>query len=689
MQTDPNIETIIRLWPMIERSDAAGYLEKTENIVRQRHIVETIITRLCRYEGKYLVSAGALADMTKEYRRQRTEFLALPSTMAIKERLDSGSLDVTHIEAEYFANDPKWIIMQERLAKTVQRYVEQKGGTQEIEVRVEAFDTLELNALKLAITTPLLIYNDGPTIPHVLQLAENIATVARIGDEMVDAYIEDLLAAFAKKAPKVELVAHSITAAMFEEHVAFGNALAAIDPAIHMRISHPDTIGFLDVEGDRYRVLRHVVESLDAAQTNGQDAKFLLGIAATQPLQKRAGILRRLVSDDTLHTLISAAKKAQLRPAQLASLVLSADDLTIAAVCRVAQHQRYAALKELALHPELLTGEQSEELISIAREYSSGGIILREYHESLGRGEWQRARILLDIGKARPRDQELKFLRQKLASSPHDLLEEIVGERTPEQRVESLRRYRPGKERPQHRTSRPVREHWYSPIITQLKHAGADEKQLQTFEETCGRLPTDCSDALIQTLEQEPQTIDVVCTDLLKYGRLQSYRVLTLHTDLFSQYLSRIATEKTSEWLKDALYARNPLAALRELLVAKKDRTSPGTLLQTAPSVAERQPRYGRVLVYGGRFREEQITDLRTKVPVPVIVHDETMLNRARGMSMGPGDLVLFYTRHANHTIAHPLVAACKDSGATLRSTDTKNVDRLAQRIGELLYEKK
>ncbi len=341
------------------------------------------------------------------------------------------------------------------------------------------------------------------------------------------------------------------------------------------------------------------------------------------------------------------------------------------------------AAKELILNPSLLfVDANTPELVTLARDYQHGTLIVKRYATVRAEGLDDRAEAVLHVGKLRPNLDDLTEIRKGMRALPEEEVRFVSGCDTIEGIKRLVKRKTTSKkEMPYQRQNLS----WFDLMKKSLVARGATTEELSSLERAHGLLSDNGGKPrfLRNMFRTQPEDLGQLCDHIAAHHGSKTFTLIMQRESLFERYKHGLAIDSKFGENLSGFVARehpNPYAALKEhlpeLSVEEELELEPAYLgEEPKPIPIEEFP--GRVIICGGTFRPRLRQRIEQELPGVVFGPDKKRLKREGVPGLSENDAVLWVVPGSDHNGHDKVKGQCEKSGTIFeisRSDGVKSV---------------
>lgn len=347
------------------------------------------------------------------------------------------------------------------------------------------------------------------------------------------------------------------------------------------------------------------------------------------------------------------------------------------------------AATELILNPSLLfVDPNAPELVTLARDYQHGRLIIQRYATVRNAGLSDRAEAVLHVGKLRPEIGDLTEIRKGMRALPEEGVRFIPECDT----IEEIKRLvkkksTQKKEMPYHRESFS----WFDLMRESLRTKGATTEELALVEKAHKILSNNGGNPrfLRNMFRTQPGDLGQLCEHVITHQENPTFTLVVQRDRLFQRYKYGLATDPDfGENLAGFVvndYA-NPFAALREYLPElplKKAPKKKTTLVEEAPTPMSIEEFPGSIIICGGTFRPKLRKKIERELPGIVFGPDKKRLKKDGVPGLSENDAVLWVVPGSDHSGRDKVKGQCEGQGAIFELSRSDGVRSVVRTIRE------
>ncbi len=348
------------------------------------------------------------------------------------------------------------------------------------------------------------------------------------------------------------------------------------------------------------------------------------------------------------------------------------------------------AAKELILNPSLLfLDDNAVELMTLARDYDHGRLIIERYATVKAEGLDERAEAVLHVGKLRPSRTDLKFIRERMRSLGEHELSNVMGCTSPEKLKDLL------KSKEKKTSQKPIRTEgisWFDLMKKRMAKRGSSDEFIAEVEEAHRTLSdSEGNPRLLRNMfRTQPRNLGDLCRHVKENQGNETFELMMQRDSLFQRYkLGLVAVEDFNERFSEFLSEEhsNPFQALQDYLPCFEDcgvgldKISPAEVCyQELPPLAESS---GRIFLCGGIFRGEAKARLESEFPNLSIIRGRKS-SRVVGLGkLSKNDTVVWIRQHSGHSPYDSVKDKCSRTGAKFLEIESDGLSSVRRFLSE------
>ena len=352
------------------------------------------------------------------------------------------------------------------------------------------------------------------------------------------------------------------------------------------------------------------------------------------------------------------------------------------------------AAKELMLNPSLLfLDDNAVELMTLARDYNQGRLIIERYATVMAEGLHERAEAVLHVGQLRPSRLDLKFIRERMRSLDEQEMGSVVGCKSTEELKDLL------KSKEKNTTQKPSHIEgisWFNLMKKRMNKRGATEENIHSVEEAHELLSDNGGNPrlLRNMFRTQPRNLVDLCSHIKIHSEDETFGVMMQRDALFQRYKLGLATvdgfsENFSEFVSQE--HPNPFQALQGYLpqtetdVSYSDDINEEVVHQETPPLSEST---GKIFLCGGIFRGDAKRKLEEEFP-NLSLHQCNHSGKIYGLgNLSSEDTVVWVRQNSGHNIYHSTKNKCQKSGANFLEVESDGLSSIRRFLTEPLKKK-
>ncbi len=334
------------------------------------------------------------------------------------------------------------------------------------------------------------------------------------------------------------------------------------------------------------------------------------------------------------------------------------------------------AVTELIRNPSLLfLDDNAIELMTLARDYEHGKLIIERYSTVKANGLDERAEAILHVGRLRPSGDDLSFIRKRMRTLPENEIGKIMEYDTVENIKKLLKTQKPSKDQKPIKTE-GVSSH--SLMIKRMIKRGATEESISAVEEAHEILLNHGGNPrlLRNALRTQPRSLGDLCNHISNHQGNETFRLLMKRDSLFQRYKFGLATDPDFAQNFSSFVEQdhsNPFQALQNYLPIfpiNEEVSDNITPLEVEPMrTIEEFP--GKIVICGGKFKMEHKRTILRELPGIIFSPDGDRLKKMGLQGLNENDGVLWIIPGTTHSAHDKVKGQCQRNGAIFELSRT------------------
>lgn len=395
-------------------------------------------------------------------------------------------------------------------------------------------------------------------------------------------------------------------------------------------------------------------------------------------------------SSQSTGALLGNQELSQANPIASYLMVARSNFNILKALQEIASHKSgVPAAKELIRNPSLLfVDENAVELVTIARDYPLGNLIVERYATVKNRGQNARADAILHVGQLRPSIEDLTYIRGRMRTLPEDDIRYISGCDTVEGIKHILRKQSVKK------TQMPTRTEstsWFDLMKKSMAVRGASEEEIVAATKAHKILLGNGGNPrfLRNMFRTQPEDIGELCDDIVIHTGNEVFTPIIQRNPLFQRYKYGLATVPNFRESLANFVAQehpNPYHALQEYLPnlpLVEDATPKNQILEAPPKEMPITEFPGRIFICGGTFGPELRRRITKELPGVIFGPNTKRLKKEGLPGLAKGDGVLWVVPATSHSAHDNVKKQCTKVNALFELSRSDGVSSVVRTIRE------
>ena len=354
------------------------------------------------------------------------------------------------------------------------------------------------------------------------------------------------------------------------------------------------------------------------------------------------------------------------------------------------------AAKELVSNPSLLfIDENAMDLVTLARDYKHGRLIVERYATVKARGLDERAKAVLHVGKLRPNLTDLTYIRDRMRKLPEEEVRFISGCDTIPGIMHLL------KKQPEIKTQMPTHKEstsWFDLMTKSMSARGASPEDIKSAESAHQILSDNGGNPrfLRNMFRTQQGDLGQLCADVISHAGNDTFTTLMQREGLFQRYKLGLTQPGFKEDFRGFLAGdyHNPFQALQDYLPIMSSVQEPATTEQPITEQPVEPIRTindfpGRVFICGGNFKPDSKKRIDKELPGVIFSPSQKRLKRDGLSGLNGDDAVLWVVKGSTHNAHDHVKADCSSTGAIFERSRSDGISYVINRIKERILNRK
>ncbi|MBT6402290.1 hypothetical protein HOK09_02385 [Candidatus Woesearchaeota archaeon] len=373
----------------------------------------------------------------------------------------------------------------------------------------------------------------------------------------------------------------------------------------------------------------------------------------------------------------------------------------LSALNEIASNKQGApAAKELMLNPSLLfLDNNAVELMTLARDYNQGMLIIERYATVMAEGLHERAEAVLKVGQLRPSRLDLKFIRERMRSLDEQEMGSVIACKTTEELKNLL------KSKEKNKSQKPKLTEgvsWFELLIKSMAKRGAKEENIHSVENAHELLSNhEGNPRLLRNMfRTQPRNLGDLCNHVNDHSENETFGIMMQRDSLFQRYKLGLATvegfyERFSDFVSQE--HSNPFNALQSYLPLEEVTPKVETLQEIQSDTTSEvniSDFPGKIFLCGGDFRTKAKDAILKRIPGVIFYGDakENKRFKINGIreQLNSNDAVFIIKRNISHTGEGQAIKQCEMAGLRPIPCPTRGSasvsDFMESEIGKIMY---